>query len=116
MPAPSLVPSFTPARAASCPAAPLPDAEGLPALYLYLARVPDPRDPRGVRHPLPAVLAQVCCALLCGSRHLTAIAEWGRNHSAALMTALGFTRPCTPATSTLHTLLQELDWAALESQ
>ena len=87
-----------------------------PALATYLAQVPDHRDPRGVRHPLGAVLAQVCCALLCGARHLTAIAEWGRNHSPQLRAALGFTRPLTPATSTLHDLLQALDWAALEAQ
>lgn len=102
------------------PAAPSPvpglDADVLPPLSFYLAQVPDPRDPRGVRHPLGAVLALVCCALLCGSRHLAAIAEWGRNHSSALMLALGFTRPTTPAGSTLHNLLQELDWLALETQ
>jgi predicted transposase YbfD/YdcC len=104
----------TPAPA-PCAAAPEATAT-LPALYPYLAQVPDHRDPRGVRHPLGAVLAQVCCALLCGARHLTAIAEWGRNHPAALLAALGFTRPKTPACSTLHALLQELDWAALEGQ
>jgi predicted transposase YbfD/YdcC len=32
------------------------------------------------------------------------------------MTALGFTRPTTPAGSTLHNLLRELDWLALETQ
>ena len=93
-----------------------PHAEVLPPLYVYLAQVPDPRDPRGVRHPLGAVLALVCCALLCGSRHLTAVAEWGRNHSDELRSALGFTRPMTPAGSTLHNLLQDLDWTALEGQ
>jgi len=93
-----------------------PDADLMPPLALYLAQVPDHRDPRGVRHPLGAVLALVCCALLCGSRHLAAIAEWGRNHSPALILALGFTRPTTPAGSTLHNLLQELDWPALETQ
>jgi predicted transposase YbfD/YdcC len=88
----------------------------VPPLYAYLAKVPDPRDPRGVRHPLVAVLAQVCCALLCGARHLTAIAEWGRHHPVELLAALGFTRKKTPACSTLHDLLQDLDWAQLETQ
>ena len=71
-------------------------AEPIPSLMEYLAVVPDPRRPQGTRHPLPAVLALVCCALLCGERYLQAIAEWGRNHSAELIQALGFTRPKTP--------------------
>ena len=102
------------------PVPPCPEAAAepqlLPPLYLYLQQVPDPRDPRGLRHPLPAVLALVCCGLLCGARHLTAIAEWGRHHSPELIAALGFTRARTPAGSTLHYLLQDLDWTALEAQ
>jgi predicted transposase YbfD/YdcC len=102
--------------AAAAPCATRPVAAAVPPLYLRLQQVPDPRDPRGVRHPLGAVLALVCCALLCGTRHLAGIAEWGRNHSPALLRALGFTRSQSPAGSTLHNLLQELDWAALEAQ
>jgi len=88
----------------------------VPPLIEYLAAVPDPRRPQGTRHPLPAVLALVCCALLCGERYLQAIADWGRNHSEALTQALGFTRPKTPCCATLHNLLSELDWEALERQ
>jgi len=98
----------------SCPARELP-AE-LPPLALYLAQVPDPRDPRGVRHPWTAVLLLVCCALLCGARQLAAIADWGRDHSPALTAALGFTRPQTPCCATLHTLLSALDWEAFAAQ
>ncbi len=50
----------------------------LPPLVSYLAQVPDPRDPRGVRHPLTAVLSLICAALLCGIDQLGPIAEWGR--------------------------------------
>jgi len=109
------LPSLSPTEPTSpCVAAPAAAGE-IPALYRYLQQAPDPRDPRGVRHPLGAVLALVCCGLLCGARHLAAIAEWGRNQSPALTTALGFTRSRTPATSTLHYLLQDLDWTALEA-
>ena len=85
------------------PTAPAPCSAGeVPPLAAYLARVPDPRDPRGVRHPLPAILGLICCGLLCGIDQLGAVADWGRHHSAALIQALGFTRPQTPCASTLH--------------
>src|SRR5688572_26805657 len=85
----------------SCPVAARPTAPvPLPPLVAYLAQVPDPRSAQGKRHPLPAVLALVCCALLCGERYLQAIADWGRNHSAERVAALGFTRPKTPCCAT----------------
>lgn len=87
-----------------------------PALYDFLLPVPDPRDPRGRRHPLRAILGQMACALLCGARSLTAIADWGRDYSPSLRAALGYTRSQTPCCATLHTVLQELDWAVLEQQ
>ena len=108
--------------AVSCPcptaptAGPPAAAARLPPLVAYLAQVPDRRGAQGKRHPLPAVLALGCCALLCGERYLQAIAEWGRNHSVELVFALGFTRPKTPCCATLHTVLSELDWPALEEQ
>jgi len=117
MPATPLAPSFALPHPAPCPAQAEPAAAlDFPSLYDYLAQVPDARDPRGLRHPLPAILALVLCALLCGARHLCAIAEWGRNHPEELIAALGFTRPKTPSCSTLHNLLQELAWAELEAQ
>ncbi|MER7478033.1 transposase family protein [Streptomyces sp. NPDC126510] len=42
-----------------------------------LSRVPDPRDPRGVRHRLATLLAVGVCAMTsAGHNSLTAIAEW----------------------------------------
>lgn len=40
------------------------------------AAVPDPRDPRGKRHPLPAVLALCTAAVLCGNRLLQDVTAW----------------------------------------
>lgn len=85
-------------------------------LVTYLARVPDPRKAQGKRHPLPAMLLLLCCALLCGVRTLQAVADWGRDHPEELTRALGFTRPKTPCCATLHNLLAELDWTAFETQ
>ncbi|MEW2044017.1 transposase family protein [Streptomyces sp. NPDC005529] len=41
----------------------------------FLAQVPDPRDPRGVRRPLAAVLALTACAVLAGARSLLEVSE-----------------------------------------
>ncbi|MBY0227712.1 MAG: transposase family protein [Gemmataceae bacterium] len=40
----------------------------MPSLSLMeaLAQVPDPRDPRGLRHPLAAILALAVVAILAG--------------------------------------------------
>jgi len=39
-----------------------------PALPEYLAWIPDPRDPRGVRHTLTSLSAAAVAAVLAGSR------------------------------------------------
>ncbi|MFE2644237.1 transposase family protein [Streptomyces nigra] len=46
------------------------------ALRPFLDSVPDPRDRRGRRHPLPALLAAAAAAVLAGARSLSAIGEW----------------------------------------
>ena len=51
-----------------------------PGLLDALSQIEDPRRPKGVRHPLPAVLALSVCAMLSGARRLYAIAQWGREH------------------------------------
>ena len=42
----------------------------------YLARVPDPPDPRGVRHTLTSLLLAAVAAVLAGARSFTAVSEW----------------------------------------
>jgi hypothetical protein len=84
-------------------------------LIEVLAEIPDFRSPRGKRHPLAAILALTCSAMLCGSRSYTAIAEWGRNYGAHLMQALGFTRQ-PPCAATLHTVLRRVDREEVEAK
>lgn len=84
-------------------------------LLAAFATVPDPRLPRGRRHPLPAVLALATAAMLCGARSLYAIAQWGRLQPPEVVRALGFTRERTPAISTLHEVFSQLDTEAFES-
>ncbi|MEV5778282.1 transposase family protein [Streptomyces antimycoticus] len=57
---------------------PHPEVSGsdLPDLLERLAQVPDPRDPRGVRHPLVTLVALTACAVLAGARPLLAVSEW----------------------------------------
>ncbi|MEU9288646.1 transposase family protein [Streptomyces sp. NPDC048275] len=48
----------------------------IPGLLECLAEVPDPRDPRGVRHALVVMLALTACAVLAGATSLPAVGEW----------------------------------------
>lgn len=85
------------------------------SLLEALASVPDPRDPRGLIHPLPAVLALTAVAALAGMRGPEAIAQFGRDHGPALAHALGFRRGKTPAKSTLSEIYRALDAEAVEA-
>ena len=86
----------------------------VPSLLAALAVVPDHRRAAGRRHALAAVLAFVCCGMLCGGRSLLAIAEWGRAHQVWCCAVFGFRR-CTPSVSTLHRILADLDVGAFEA-
>ena len=83
-------------------------------LLQALTKIPDPRSPKGRRHPLPAILALSVAAMLCGARSLYAIAQWGRLQDQEVVRALGFSRDKTPAVSTLHLVFSQLDVEAFE--
>jgi hypothetical protein len=76
--------------------------------------VPDPRFPRGRRHPLPVILALATCAMLCGARSLYAIAQWGRDQEPELLALLGLTRAKPPCVATLFRVFSKLDLDAFE--
>ncbi len=77
-------------------------------LIEVFAAIPDFRKPRGKRHPLPAIFALACCAMLCGARSYSAIAEWGRKYGTRIAQALGFTHG-TPCAATLHTIFRHVN-------
>ena len=86
----------------------------IPPLVDALRTVPDPRQRRGQRHPLSAILALACAAMLCGADSLLAIAQWGRDQGAPMAARLGFTRERTPCVATFHRVFRRLDVAAFE--
>jgi len=83
-------------------------------LIEVFAAIPDFRKPRGKRHPLPAIFALACCAMLCGARSYSAIAEWGRNYGTRIAQALGFTHG-TPCAATLHTIFRHVNREEFEA-
>jgi len=84
------------------------------SLLDFLATVPDPRSRRGRRHPLAAVLALACCAILCGAKGYAAIGQWARDVDMTLMHRLGFTRR-PPKSGGIRKVLLALDRAAFEA-
>jgi predicted transposase YbfD/YdcC len=80
-------------------------SEGLLEL---LARVPDPRKPRGVRHRIAVVLTIALAATLTGAQSFTATAEWAADTPLVERVRLGITGR-VPAESTIRRCLQRLD-------
>jgi hypothetical protein len=89
-------------------------AQPRPLIEVF-ADIPEVRSRRGKRHPLSAILAMACCAMLCGYRSYSAIAEGGRNYGTGIAHALGFTHN-TPCAATLHTIFRHVDRDDLEAK
>jgi hypothetical protein len=83
------------------------------SLLSFLVIVPDPRSRHGRRHSLPAILALVCCAIMCGARSYAAIAQWAEDQDIALMHQLGFTRK-PPKLGGIRKVLMALNLKAFE--
>jgi hypothetical protein len=83
-------------------------------LMEVFAAIPDLRKPRGQRHPLTAIFALACCAMLYGARSYSAMGSWGRHYGTRITQALGFTH-ATPCAATLHTIFRHVDRDACET-
>jgi predicted transposase YbfD/YdcC len=94
-------------------------ADRIPQLISHLAWVPDPRDPRGIRHSLTSLLATAVAAVLTGATSFTAIGEWVADSPAWVLDVLGirynlFSRVHeVPDEATIRDLLERVDPAAL---
>ena len=82
-----------------------------------LEGVTDPRDRRGVRHALPAVLCLAVTGILAGCRSLTAIWEHAADLAPADLGALGLEEGrALPSESTIRRVLKDLDPAGLDAR
>jgi hypothetical protein len=111
----------TPPRAPGKEMPPMLDVNRLPldgagGLLEVLRTVTDPRKPRGVRHPVVAIVALAVCACLTGARSCEAIAQWARELSRDALWRLGCRRPQPPSEPTFRRVLQRLDADALDAQ
>jgi predicted transposase YbfD/YdcC len=92
-----------------------------PGLAEYLARVPDPRDPRGVRHTLTSLLLTAVAAVLAGAKSFTAVGEWVADAPQQVLAALGVRRDplagrfAPPDEATIRRVLETVDAAALDA-
>lgn len=59
------------------------------ALVGCFAQIPDPRDRRGLIHPLPVVLGLAACAVAADHSSPTQIGEWCQDAGQDLLAALG---------------------------
>lgn len=92
-----------------------------PSLAECLARVPDPRDPRGVRHSLTSLLLAAVAAVLAGARSFTAVSEWVTDAPPQVLACPGvrydplagvFT---PPGEATIRRTLETVDAAVLDA-
>ena len=88
-------------------------AEDRAGLLSVLAKVPDPRKPRGVRHRLAAVLGLAVCAVMAGARSYVAIAEWAADADTETLARVGAGQAVACET-TFRRMLQALDADALD--
>lgn len=88
--------------------------EGQGGLIEMLKTIPDPRKPRGVRHPVVAIVALATCACLAGARSFEAIAHWSRQLSTDTLSRFGLKRSKPPSEPTFRRTLKRLDAAILD--
>ena len=85
-------------------------------LMEVFAQVPDPRDPRGVRHDLATVLTLAQTAVLTGARTLLAIAEWTQDAARDTLSRIGIDPDrALPSESTIRRTLARVNADELDA-
>jgi len=91
-----------------------------PSLAEFLAQVPGPRDPRGLRHALTSLLLAAVAAVLAGARSFAGVGEWVADAPPQVLAALGVRRdPLTgvfepPDEATIRRVLERIDAGVLD--
>jgi hypothetical protein len=85
------------------------------SLVQVLKSVPDPRARRGIRHPLPGIVAVALAAMVAGARSFAAIGQWAGELSATQLNDLGLCRAVAPDPSTFRKVFARLDAATLDA-
>jgi len=85
------------------------------SLMEALCAVPDPRSRLGLRHALPAVLALLSVAVMCGCRSVYAALQWGRDQGAGTVAKLGLAKHGVPTDGMMSNLLRRLDVGLFEA-
>jgi hypothetical protein len=94
----------------------------LSSLTEVLRKIPDPRNPRGIRHRRTTLLAISVAAVLSGARSLEGIAQWARQCTQAELARLMCRRnPRTgkfepPSEPTIRRFLQTVDAEAVDQR
>jgi hypothetical protein len=83
----------------------------LASLAAVFSQVRDRRDPRGKRHPLPALLALLFLGLLARIREMAVLQRWAETHWDELKEPLGFTRDKRPHATTFSRVLADCSLA-----
>ena len=79
--------------------------------------VPDPRDPRGVRHRLPVIVACAAAAVLAGAKSWVAVREWVTDVDRDALSALGIgPDEVLPCESTFRRTLARLNADDLDAR
>ena len=95
---------------------------GKKGLMAFMARVPDPRHRRGVRHNLASTLAISVLGLICGMRGFRAIGQWAQGLTQEQRARLGcFRSPSSglfvaPSVDTVRRTLTQVDPDALSRE
>ena len=85
------------------------------SLVCVFAQVADPRNPRGVRHPLQSILALVFLGMLARIREMKVLQRWAKAHWEQLREPLGFERDAPPDATTFSRTLAKCDLASFAS-
>src|SRR5687767_9151063 len=81
----------------------------LESLAQVFVQVPDPRKPRGVRHPMAGMLALVFLGLLARIREMAVLQRWAQTHWDDLREPLGFERDKPPHATTISRALADCE-------